>query len=142
MLTTKQIVLWLVAQSAPVDDADNPYNDVTWTGGTQEPEIPGRIVMVNPATGPGLSTEWVTDVRGFDVTVIGEQEDYDSAEELALWVDRTILGAGGSRQMGDEWVVDVNRFGSAPYNTEVDDADRYHFVCSYLFEVQSGLVLN
>lgn len=121
---------------------DTPFESVLFHAGVDEPEVPGRIVMLTPSTGAGLSTEWLTDSRGLDVITIGEQNDYDGAEDLAFWVDRTILGAGGSRLMGNEWVIDVQRFGSAPYNTEHDNADRYHFTASYLYEVQSNLALN
>lgn len=121
---------------------DGAYPGVYWHIGNDEPDVPGKFVWFNPVIGPGLDTEWLTDVRGVEITVAGEQHDYASAEVLAFAVDRWVLGPGGSRMIGATRVVNINRTGGAPYALTYDDADRTQFVCGYLYEVYSGLALN
>lgn len=138
MITTQTLLDMVKAAAAD----EGGYETVVWEAGSIEPNVPGAFVLFTPSNGTGLQTEWVTDVRGLDVLVAGHQNDFGGAESLAYFVDRILLGGGGSRQIGAERVVDMNRFGSAPYNSEQDDADRHHFVASYLYEVDSGLALH
>lgn len=121
------------------DSLSTDFLNVEWHVGNDEPDVPGKFVWVNSALGPGLATEWLTDVRGFEITVAGEQNDFASAEALAFAVDRVILGSGGSRMVGTTRVVNVTRSGGAPYPLTYDNADRTQFVCGYLHEVYSGL---
>lgn len=124
-------------------DAVSPlYDDVIWEVGFTAPQVPGRYVLFTFVPGTGLATEGVTDIGGIDIDVAGRQNDYASAESLAAFVDRTLLGGGGSRQMGSHYIISLDRFGSSPYNSETDDSDREHFAASYLIEVGSGLALS
>ncbi len=115
------------------------FPGVDWHVGIDEPEGPTSFVWFAPAIGPGLATEWLSDVRGSDVTVAGDQGDFPGAEELAFAVDRHILGDGGTRDVAGKRVINVTRSGGAPYALEYDDANRTRFVCGYLHEVYSGI---
>lgn len=126
-----------------IAESEEPlYPDVAWELGTTEPQSPGPFVQFIASNGTGLDTDWVTDIRGLDIVVAGQQNSYAHAEELAMFVDKHLLGSGGSRSMSGKRLVDLSRFGSAPYNSEQDDADRYRFTASYLYEVDSELNLT
>jgi hypothetical protein len=115
------------------------YPKVYWHVGIDDPPVPGAFVWFNLALGPGLATEWITDVRGVEVTVAGDQRDYAGAEELAFAVDHWLLGDGGSRVVAGMRVINVTRSGGAPYPLSFDNANRTRFVCGYLYEVYSGI---
>ena len=115
------------------------FPNVLWYVGVDEPDVATSFVWFAPAIGPGLATEWVTDIRGMEVTAVGDQMDFAGAETLAYAVDRWILGEGGSRLVAGERVINVNRSGGPPYSLLHDNAERTHFVCGYLYEVYSGL---
>lgn len=119
---------------------EGTFPGVDWSVGMDTPNVPGSYVWIAPALGPGLDTEWLTDVRACDITVAGDQNDYAGAESLAFAVDRHVLGQGGSRTVANNHVINVSRTGGAPYAIEHDDSERTVFVCGYLHEVYSGVV--
>lgn len=106
--------------------------------GPDDPETSGSFIKITRTGGTGLEAEGILDLIEFQFDCVGLQYDYDSAESLALEVDRLVLGILG-RTIGGVRVVSVWRSGSPPTPLEVDEAQRHHFACSYLWRVQSGL---
>jgi hypothetical protein len=103
-------------------------------------DTPNRFVLLSKTGGPGLDAEGLIDVRGWQVRCAGSQNDYDDAERLAETLDAIILNFNQSQQVGDTWLVSIYRTGGEPTQLTVDNADRTHFVASYLASVQSALV--
>lgn len=107
------------------------------------PDLPtntaNRYILLTRTGGPGLETEGLIDVTGWQVRVAGSQNDYDDAERVAYDVDAIFLNSGYSQAVDGVWMVDAYRTGSPPTQLLVDDADRHHFVASYLVSVQSAL---
>jgi len=106
--------------------------------GPDDPDVPGSYIKITRTGGPGTEMEDLLDIIEIQFECVGEQFDYDSAERIALEVDvllqrLTMTYVGGAR------VISVWRVGSAPAPLLVDDAQRHHFACSYLWRVQSGL---
>lgn len=107
--------------------------------GPKLPDDPGRYVMLTRYGGSGLEVDGVFDGKGWQVRVVSKQNDYDSGEALSDWIDDffTNLPSG---KVGDLWVTGIQRVGGAPSPLMLDDADRTHFVCSYIASVESALV--
>lgn len=108
------------------------------------PDMPtntaNRFVVLTRTGGPGLNTEELIDTSGWQFRVAGAQNDYQDAEDLAFDLDAAVLNSGYSQAVDGLWMVDIYRSGSPPTQLMVDDADRTHFVASYLASVQSALV--
>lgn len=102
------------------------------------PEYPGRMVVVTRTSSPGLSTDGIIDTVGWQIRTIGEQFDYESAEDLALAIDAGLQSLGTTDVQGLR-LVTVYRVGGPPTPLMEDDAQRHHFVCSYLFGVYSAV---
>lgn len=99
--------------------------------------MPGRCVVLTLSGGPGTITEeGLFEGLGFQARCIGEQMSYLSAEMLAFQIDR-LLKAVRTRNVGDVRVLSIARVGSPPSPLMVDDADRHHFVASYVATVGS-----
>ena len=105
--------------------------------GLEDPQVPGRFVLLTPTSGSGFSTESLFDVTGFQVKSVGDQLDYDGAEDLAWTIDKILVGGGGSRVVAGVWTLGVARFGGGPTQLLEDDADRHHFICNYMVEAES-----
>lgn len=106
--------------------------------GPDDPDLAGSYIKITRTGGPGTEMEDLLDLIEFQFECVGDQFDYDSAEDVALEVDLLVqriamVTIGGAR------VVSVWRVGSAPAPLLVDDAQRHHFACSYIWRVQSGL---
>lgn len=99
-----------------------------------------RFVVLTRFGGPGLTTEDVIDIQGWQIRVAGNQNDYNDAEDLAFALDAVVLNRGHSQAVDGLWMADAYRTGSPPTELLVDDAERTHFVASYLVSVQSALV--
>lgn len=104
------------------------------------PEYPKRLVVCTQISSPGLETDGLIDIVGWQVRSIGEQNNYQSAEDLALAIDAGIQGLGNSQDVQGLRLVTAYRSGGPPTPLMVDDAQRHHFVCSYLFGVYSAVV--
>lgn len=94
----------------------------------------GRYLLLTASGGPGFTVDGHVDERGFQVRAVGEQGDYDDAEDLAFTID-AIVTSTPSRRIGTSWVVEMSRVGSPPTPLLRDDAERTHFVCSYTVAV-------
>lgn len=118
-----------------------PYNEYMMQPGIDLPSVPIPFAMFSRLEGSGLEVEGVLDGVGIRVETVGQQNNYTSGEEFALAIDRAMLAPLPDYKIGAVHVAYVNRFGGGPYEFEYDDANRYHFVCSYILAVQSGIAL-
>ena len=98
--------------------------------------MPGRFGMMTFTGGPGLSAESLLDTGTWQARWVGEHSDFNDAEDLAMEFDRRFRARGSFTAAGIR-VVSFQRSGSAPTPLLVDDAERHHFVASYLATVQS-----
>lgn len=105
--------------------------------GPRLPDIPGRYILLTPyGGGGGFAHEQLTSNRPIQVRSVGEQGDWDGAEYLAQQVDY-LFTFGWPDSLDGAAVIRVVRSGGDPYPLMVDDAERAHFVCSYLWEIES-----
>lgn len=102
-------------------------------------QSPGQIVFLTVGNGPGLDTEEIFDRVFILVHAVGAQYDYAGAEKLADDLDRILLAADHNTTIGTAKALYINRVGGRPDLNDYDVANRYHFQCSYIAEVQSGL---
>lgn len=105
--------------------------------GPDDPDTATPFIKITPGPGLGLVNDMMFDQQVFQVEVAGEQNDYDSAENLAHQVDRFFLrfepqSVGGSR------VLPGGR-STSPAVLLIDNARRWHFACSYTLHVESAL---
>lgn len=120
------------------DGLDVKYRDLTIEFGPQLPQVPDQFVLITPYGGSGSDVDGLMDLPSFQIRVVGKQEDYDSAEDLAQDID-TIFVQWFSKKVGPTWVTSIVRVGGPPSPLEVDDSDRHHFVCSYTATVESAV---
>lgn len=106
--------------------------------GPNLPVNPDDVVVATPYGGPGLELEGVLDGRGWQFRCIGKQQDYESAEAIATAIDDAFISHYSSRLAG-KWVPSIQRVGGAPNALVTDDAERTHFVCSYIVSVELAL---
>lgn len=119
-----------------------PYSEYLLQPGIDDPKVPTPFAMFSRLEGPGLNTGGVFDGVGLRVEAVGEQRNYDSGEAFALAIDRALLTPISNFKIGGVHVTHVDRFGGGPYEFEFDDAERYHFVCSYVLDVESGMLIH
>lgn len=120
-----------------LDDAD--YQKAWIKSGPELPDVPGHGVLLTRYGGPGLETgEGILDARSWQVRCVGRQNSPDYAEGMADAIDIVFL-SHYSRSVGGVWVSSIQRVGGAPAALMVDDADRTHFVCSYIVSVELAL---
>lgn len=105
--------------------------------GPEVPDVPFRFVMLTPTGGPGLSTEGLLDSHSWQFRSAGEQNDRDDAEAIATALDRAVRNLETTTVAGVR-IVSFQRSGSAPTPLLVDDAERHHYVASYVATVHSG----
>lgn len=94
---------------------------------------PGRLLIVSPNAGAGTTTDDLFDQPFFQVRSVGQQGDYADAEALAFAVDSMLFSTAGV-QMGATRTLRSQRVGGGPSLLVYDEADRYHFVGTYLIE--------
>lgn len=114
------------------------YDDVMIYPGPELPDIPNRYVVWSRYGGPGMELDGAMDAKSWQMRVVGKQDDYESAEEVADAIDIAMLSHVSSH-VGGVWVSNVQRAGGAPAVQLVDDSDRTHFVCSYIVSVELAL---
>lgn len=101
------------------------------------PSMPGKCAVLTLTGGPGTVTEeGLFTAVSFQVRAIGEQNDPDSAEQLAWDLD-LLLRAVPTVTLAGARIMSIVRSGSPPSPLMVDDADRHHFVTSYIATVGS-----
>ena len=114
------------------------YAGIEIVPGTDEAGTANHHIVLTPTPAPGLAVEGLIDAVGWQVEAVGDQNDYGDAEDLAFIVDTGLLKIHSGTHSGN-WVVGIDRVGSPPVPLLVDDADRTHFVCSYIATVKSAL---
>lgn len=120
-----------------LDDAG--YEKAWIEPGPALPDNPGHGAMLTRYGGPGLDTgEGILDARSWQVRAVGRQGSPTHAEGMADAIDIAFL-SHYSRKVGEVWVSSIQRVGGAPAALMVDDADRTHFVCSYIVSVELAL---
>lgn len=100
---------------------------------------PGRQMFLGLGGGPGLTSEELFDRIFISTRVIGQQNDYDDAENLAKQLDTMLLRIDSNGKIGEAPVLYVVRAGGSPTLLERDTSARYHFTCTYITETQTGL---
>jgi hypothetical protein len=103
--------------------------------------MPNMFIVATAYGGAGEAMEGLTDRTSWQVRVIGKQNDYTSAETMALAIDRAFLRLPSSRIPSGLWVVAVSRIGGPPSALTRDNAKRTHFICSYSFEHELALAV-
>jgi Bacteriophage minor capsid protein len=96
---------------------------------------PDRMVICWIAAGAGFDSEMVFDRPMVQIRTIGLQMNYSDAEQLAYDCDRGMTAIDHSQYINGKWVLAITRSGGGPTLLMKDDGDRYHFTCSYIWEV-------
>jgi hypothetical protein len=99
---------------------------------------PVTTVTLTLGGGPGLTTDSLMDRVALLVDVAGEQNDYDSAEQTALDLDKAIMDLAET-VVGGVRIAGVMR-SARPQLSGVDDGDRWHLGGSYVLLAESGLL--
>lgn len=116
------------------DDKNVYYHE-----GPDDPDQPVDFVVVLSIDGGlGLQLEGLLDNVSWQVRVVGGQNLYALTEQLAEDIDRTLLSVPAGRYSGLR-VLTPYRVGGPPQHLSFDSAERTTFVCSYFFDVDSGL---
>lgn len=105
---------------------------------TLQKQTPNMMIFAELSNGQGLTSEGIFDRPYINIRTIGKQLSYSTAEKLAWDVDK-IMYVDGNATVGTVRVLYVARVGGGPQLVDYDSADRYHFQCTYVAEVQSGL---
>lgn len=101
---------------------------------------PGPLILITRITSAGLITEErLVNQPGFELRCVGEQDDYDSAEDLAFRVDWLLMSPSVAMVMGGVRVSAVQWVSGGPTLLTRDAARRSHFTCGYVFTVPSGM---
>jgi hypothetical protein len=101
--------------------------------------FPGRIVLMAPWSGGPMTTEKMFDNQGWMLDVLGEQNNFDDAYDMATAIDRIWNRVDSSQDVNGTWVNFINRAGGGPALVEHDVASRYRFNCSYIVQSASGI---
>lgn len=117
---------------------EEEHQDVAIYPGPEVPNQPGKYVVCTPYGGPGEDLEGVLDQRSWQIRCIGSQMGWEDVEEIANLIDEAFL-QHYTGDVGNERVVSIQRVGGSPAPLNIDDAERVHFVCSYIFGVGLGL---
>jgi hypothetical protein len=99
---------------------------------------PGPLIFVQLGFGAGLQSEGLWDHQHLTVRVIGQQNDYASAENLMWDTDRLLLAVQGSGSIGASRVLYVARAGGSPGLIDFDAANRHHFQTTYVVPASTG----
>lgn len=129
----------LIKEVLPAEWADKK---VWYEPGPVFPDQPvDYVVNLSIDGGNGLLLEGVLDNISWQVKVSGAQSLYVTAEKLAWDIDRGLLSwiPGRIPAPSDLLVSSIYRVGNAPSHFDLDEAERTQFVCSYFFDVESGL---
>jgi hypothetical protein len=98
---------------------------------------PDEIVFMTVGGGAASTVEGLFDNPFITVRTIGAQNDYQSAEDLAWYMDKGLLAIPDNGYMGEARIKPVARTGGVPALLSQDNASRYHFICSYIVETQA-----
>lgn len=107
--------------------------------GPKLPDIPGSFILASAYGGPGEDLEGVLDGRAWQIRCVGPQTIYTDVEAVANVIDIAFL-SWLPQDVSVTKVTSIQRVGGAPAALMVDEAERVHFVCSYVLSV--GLALS
>lgn len=100
-------------------------------------KYPGAMLVLQNYGGPGEDVEGLLDDVSWQVRTIGRQSDYYDAENMANAIDIGLLSWRSARMFdGGPWLTGIQRVGGAPSPLQRDNADRVHFVASYILSVE------
>lgn len=107
--------------------------------GPDIPTDPGALLVITWLPGAGVSTEGMLTSPGFQVRTIGPQGNRDAARELAERVDRELVLTVDAWPafVGGRYVISVRRAGGEPAQDRKDAANRAHYVCTYVADVEA-----
>jgi hypothetical protein len=105
--------------------------------GPELPADPNTCLVVTWTTGPGFQLEQALDTPAFQVRVMGPQGNPDQARILAENVDRSFTRHVWPAMLGELYVVEIRRAGGTPAVDRLDNADRTHYVCTYLADIEA-----
>ena len=107
--------------------------------GPEVPVDPGPLIVVSWTAGAGIDTEEGAVQRpGFQLRVIGPQGNRPAARDLAERVDRElVLRNRWPGIVGGRYVIVVRRAGGEPAHDRQDTANRAHYVCNYVADVEA-----
>ena len=125
----------LTALGAPYSTDLPVFDQGPFTVERRQQLTPQAMVFLLLGAGAGYAHDGIFDQPFITIRVIGRQGDFDYAEKLAYDLD-TIFDLGGNATIGTAKVLYVVRTGGAPQLVNLDDADRYHFQCTYITEAQ------
>lgn len=130
LLDTPALESWL--RSVGLGDA------VAVIDGPDIPGDPGTLLVVSWLSGAGITFEGALVSPGFQVRTIGPQGNRAAARELAERVDlELVLRNRFPAFVGGRYVVDVRRAGGEPAHDRQDAANRAHYVCTYIADVEA-----
>src|SRR5437763_12998599 len=131
MWATQDIVGWLQGLGVTVP---------LYPGTQVIPDMPDRIGVVTPTSGPGQSLEGMADTVGFRMRIRGAQNNPGDAETLAYDADKRILGAQFPATIGPVRLTAVHRSGGrpTPLSATPDDGGRTEMVCTYLTTIMEA----
>ena len=96
---------------------------------------PGACIVTSWLPGPGFSFEDMIDTSAVQVRVMGPQKAPGQAWILADMLDRSLTRFRWPAMLGGHQVVLIRRAGGRPSQDRVDNAERTHYVCTYLADV-------
>jgi hypothetical protein len=99
---------------------------------------PNAIIFLSLGDGRGFDTEQLFDQPFIRTRVVGPQNDYVTAEQLAADVDAALCSVVGNTMVGSALTRFINRAGGAPSLLVRDTAERYHFTCTYITATATG----
>lgn len=106
--------------------------------GPDLPKDPNALIVCTWLPGAGISFEGMVVSPSFQLRTIGPQGNRDAARELAERVDVELVLRGlFPTFVGGRYVIDVRRAGGEPAQDRMDAANRAHYVCTYVADVES-----
>jgi hypothetical protein len=100
---------------------------------------PQAMVFATVGNGSGLELEQTYDGVFIVARVLGPQNDFPTAERLAMDIDTMLLRLNSPAMLGTTRVLSVQRTGGRPQLVDYDDSNRYHFQTTYIARAKSGL---
>lgn len=94
------------------------------------------VVFLTVGNGIGMTVEELFDQPFITVRVVGTQDDYDYAEQLAKDVDDVLLAVDHNTQIGSSLTLRISRTGGPPQLVDFDSGSRYHFQNTYVAETE------
>jgi len=107
--------------------------------GPELPDIPGEFIVATVYGGPGLALDGIEDDVGWQFRTVGNQNDYEGAESAANAIDIACISHRSDELIAGVHVSEIRRVGGAPTALTTDQAERTHFVCSYVASVELAL---